>query len=91
MTDAPFIELDIEHWREGAACHDAPDVDFFPAPDDLGAITLAKAVCENCPVVDDCLTFAIETRQPDGIWGGLSAKERTRVRRRWLEEFRRAS
>jgi WhiB family redox-sensing transcriptional regulator len=91
MTDAQLFELDFEHWREGSACRDVPDVSFFPAPDDLAATNLAKAVCESCPVVDECLSFAIETRQPDGIWGGFTPKERARLRRQWLEELRRAS
>jgi WhiB family redox-sensing transcriptional regulator len=29
-----------------------------------------------------CLDFAIDTRQHDGIWGGLTEIERRRVRRR---------
>lgn len=84
-------DLAVHSWREVAACNNRTDVSFFPMPDDLGAINEAKAVCEDCPVVDDCLQFAIETNQPDGIWGGLTVKERARVRRKWLEELRRAS
>jgi WhiB family redox-sensing transcriptional regulator len=91
MNDYDDITLDIESWREAAACLDMTEVAFFPSPDDLGAISRAKAICAGCPVADDCLAFAIETRQPDGIWGGMTPKERARVRRRWLEEIRRAS
>lgn len=82
---------ETEYWREGAACRDRPDVDFFPFPEDTAAIERAKAVCASCPVIDDCLVFAIETNQPDGVWGGQTAKERMRMRRRWMEELRRAS
>jgi hypothetical protein len=42
-------------------------------------------------VADDCLTWAIEANQNDGIWGGHTPAERRAVRRRWLEEIRRAS
>lgn len=85
------FEIEPEFWRDGAACASRPDLDFFPAPDDTQRIALAKAVCSDCPVQEDCLIFAVETNQPDGIWGGYTAKERISIRRRWLEEFRRAS
>ncbi len=83
--------LDIRTWREAAACLDAPEVDFFPDPADLEAIATAKAVCAGCPVSDDCLTWAVETNQTEGIWGGHSPRERRSIRRHWLEEIRRAS
>lgn len=89
MTHA--FEFEPEFWREGAACVGKVDADFFPAPDDTRSITRAKALCAGCPVREDCLIFALETNQPDGIWGGYTAKERTKIRRRWLAEFRRAS
>lgn len=91
MRDVQLFEPDFDHWREGAACHAVPEISFFPAPDDLGAVSLAKSLCNTCPVVDECLAFAIETRQPDGIWGGMTPKERNRLRRSWLDELRRAS
>lgn len=39
----------------------------------------AKAICGVCPVQDDCLEFAIEIREPYGIWGGLTETERRQV------------
>lgn len=86
-----LLELEPEFWRESAACIDRPEVDFFSAPDATAEIARAKAVCAGCPVLDDCLGFAIETNQPDGIWGGHTAKERAKIRRRWLEDLRKAS
>ena len=84
-----LLELEPGFWREGAACIDRPEVDFFA--DSQAEVARARAVCASCPVLEDCLGFAIETNQPDGIWGGHTAKERTRLRRRWLEDLRRAS
>lgn len=86
-----LLELEPEFWREGAACMDRTDVDFFAVPDDSEDVAKAKAVCAACVVFDDCLAFAIETNQPDGIWGGHTTAERIRLRRLWLEELRRAS
>ena len=69
----------------------ADEVSFFPNKEDLGATVRAKAVCSTCPVADICLSWAIETNQSEGIWGGHTAKERRRLRRRWLEETQKAS
>lgn len=84
-------DLYIDSWREAAACVDAAGVSFFPDPASVGAIAAAKAVCAGCPVAGECLTWAIETNQTDGIWGGHTPAERRTIRRRWLEEIRRAS
>lgn len=39
----------------------------------------AKAICGLCPVQDPCLEFAIEIREPYGIWGGMTELERRQV------------
>jgi WhiB family redox-sensing transcriptional regulator len=87
------IDLTVTPWREAAACIDVnpAEVSFFPDKEDLGAIVRAKAVCATCPVADVCLSWAIETNQSEGIWGGHTAKERRRLRRHWLEEIKKAS
>lgn len=82
---------DLASWRDLAACIEHPDVDFFPSPEDVSAITEAKAICATCPVAEDCLSYAIETRQGEGIWGGQTPKERIKLRRKWAEQVRRAS
>lgn len=87
-----MIDLTVTPWREAAACLDTQDdVSFFPDNQDLGAIVKAKAICSTCPVSDVCLTWAIETNQSEGIWGGHTAKERRKLRRTWLEEVKKAS
>lgn len=86
------IDLTVTPWREAASCLDAPaGVTFFPHKEDLVAIVQAKAVCATCPVADVCLSWAIETNQSEGIWGGHTAKERRKLRRHWLEEIKKAS
>ncbi len=39
----------------------------------------AKAVCNGCPVRDECLIEAKEIAEPFGIWGGLNEVERKRT------------
>jgi len=64
---------------------------FFPDDGDVGAIAGAKTICASCPVLDDCLAYALETIQTEGIWGGTTSRERRKLRRDWMEEIRRAS
>ncbi len=87
----PDTDIYIDSWREAAACAAEPTVDFFPDPQDLAAISAAKAQCATCPVAGECLTWAIEANQNEGIWGGHTPMERRSIRHRWLEETRRAS
>ena len=92
MIGEKMIDLEVTPWREAAACMRVPyAVSFFPDPNDLAGISQAKAVCAGCPVAAECLTWAIETHQPEGIWGGHTPKERRGIRRRWLEEIKQAS
>lgn len=84
-------DLYVDNWRDAAACAGTAEVDFFPDPADLSAISAAKALCATCPVAGECLTWAIETNQSEGIWGGHTPTERRSLRRHWLKEIRRAS
>lgn len=59
---------------EAAACRNE-DLELFFAVGD-GREDEAKAVCRRCPVRWECLTYALETRQRHGVWGGLTAEER---------------
>lgn len=74
-------------WYEQAQCRGtSPDI-FFSEGDDGEVdkrmlINIAKSICEPCPVRTECLAFALETKQPVGVWGGLEAKERNRLRKR---------
>lgn len=59
---------------EEAACRNE-DLELFFAVGD-GREEEAKAVCRRCPVRWECLTYALETRQRHGVWGGLTPDER---------------
>ncbi len=84
-------ELEQPSWRDQALCKGFdPDV-FFPDEGDTAAIAYAKSICQGCPVIEECLTYAVEMNQTEGIWGGTTKQERRRLRRRWLKELREAS
>ena len=65
-------------WSDHGACvgHD-PEV-FYPLPLPNGRVDLrpARTICAGCPVRQPCLEYAIEAREPYGIWGGLTQAER---------------
>ncbi len=66
-------------WKEDAACRGTdPDV-FFPSRGE--DLVVARAVCAGCPVRGECLDFALAHNEKFGVWGGLSERERRRVRR----------
>jgi WhiB family redox-sensing transcriptional regulator len=66
-------------WQDFANCLGVdPDL-FFP---ERGASTReAKEVCKGCVVREECLEYALSIGEKFGIWGGLSERERRRIRR----------
>lgn len=73
------VELSYEYWQNEANCLGVdPDL-FFP---DRGTSTReAKEICRGCVVRLDCLEYALTNGEKFGIWGGLSERERRRLRR----------
>ena len=78
-----LIELEVDstdrRWQERANCLGVdPDL-FFP---ERGASTKeAKSVCGGCEVKMECLEYALRHGEKFGIWGGMSERERRRLRR----------
>ena len=67
-----------EPWTQDALCAETDPELFFPEKGgDRGAA--AKAICARCDVLSDCLMFALRTREPDGVYGGMTPKERARL------------
>ena len=77
----PIIEpVDIVHgWQEHALCAQTDPEAFFPEKG--GSTREAKRVCQSCDVRSDCLEYALENDERFGIWGGLSERERRRLKR----------
>lgn len=75
--DAPI--LDERPWAVFSACREAdPSIFFASTRDDERA---ALAVCSTCAVKDDCLDFAIYSRERFGVWGGTTERERKKLLR----------
>ena len=74
-------------WRQYARCLGADSALFYPASESEEAADDAKAICVVCPVREACLEHAITAREKQGVWGGLTERER----RRLIRQRRRAA
>lgn len=72
-----FPREEDDSWRTQAACIGLGDLFFIERGDSARP---AKAICAICPVIDDCLDYALANSLKHGIWGGLSERERRRVK-----------
>lgn len=64
-------------WQKQAACGKDPEADMF-FPERGRPSNRKKKLCAACPVRDECLDHAL-THEEEGIWGGLTEKERERL------------
>jgi WhiB family redox-sensing transcriptional regulator len=66
-------------WFARAACRGMDAGLFFPVRG--GTAEAARAVCSTCMVRAECLDYAVSEADLGGVWGGVSARERARLRR----------
>ena len=76
LTDGLPEEL---AWQEHALCAQTDPEAFFPEKG--GSTREAKKICVGCEVKAECLAYALANDERFGIWGGLSERERRRVKR----------
>jgi WhiB family transcriptional regulator, redox-sensing transcriptional regulator len=74
------LEADAQSWQERALCAETDPEAFFPEKG--GSTREAKKICTGCEVKAECLEYALTNDERFGIWGGLSERERRRLRRR---------
>ena len=74
------LEADAQSWQERALCAETDPEAFFPEKG--GSTREAKKICTGCEVKAECLEYALSNDERFGIWGGLSERERRRLRRR---------
>jgi WhiB family transcriptional regulator, redox-sensing transcriptional regulator len=66
-------------WYGDALCAQTDPESFYPERG--GSTREAKSTCLRCEVRDDCLAYALDNDERFGIWGGLSERERRKVKR----------
>ncbi len=67
-------------WQERALCSQTDPEAFFPEKG--GTTRKAKRICSRCEVKGECLEYALAHDERFGIWGGLSERERRKLKRR---------
>ncbi|GAA1485841.1 WhiB family transcriptional regulator [Brachybacterium fresconis] len=77
LEDLEDVEMS---WQERALCAQTDPEAFFPEKG--GSTREAKKVCVSCEVRAECLEYALENDERFGIWGGLSERERRKLKRR---------
>ena len=84
MSDVSRLPGPMDHawqWQRLGACRGMDSGVFFHPdgernPSRARRTARAKEVCHRCPVMDLCREFALQTREPFGVWGGLAEAER---------------
>ena len=72
-------------WEDDGACRGMTPALFYP-PEGTGGrgagsdvYRNAREVCHACPVIAECREYALTTREPYGMWGGLTPAERRAI------------
>lgn len=80
MTNIIEVPITDERpWMVFAACREADPTLFFEG--DRDDPRKALSICDTCTVRVECLEFALEARLTEGIWGGMTSKQRRRLLR----------
>lgn len=68
-------------WTQDALCAQIGGDHWYPEKGEARRIREAKMVCRMCPVVAECLSFALDKNERYGVWGAKSERERRKLRR----------
>lgn len=87
MTDVsrlPGPVIELWEWQYQGLCRDADETLFFHPEGERGSTRRrraerAKAICAECPVLQQCREQSLRVREPYGVWGGLSEDERNAI------------
>lgn len=80
IRDVHLLGEGVLAWQDRALCAQTDPEAFFPEKG--GSTREAKRVCSSCEVRAECLEYALSNDERFGIWGGLSERERRKMKRR---------
>ena len=81
MTDEDWTLEPPQPWMANSICPSTDPELFFPPKGRGDRARWAKWVCQQCPPVNDCKTYALEHPELDGVWGGTTERERRKIRK----------
>jgi WhiB family redox-sensing transcriptional regulator len=84
LTAPTHLETGDLTWHARAACRGLDTEKFFlpdavRGPKKVARENAAKAVCQGCPVIANCLNWALAVAEPHGVWGGTTPQERDQL------------
>ncbi|AHH98226.1 WhiB family transcriptional regulator [Kutzneria albida] len=79
-----FDALRKEEWQDYGVCNQTDPECFFPEKG--GSTREAKRICQGCEVRSECLEYALVHGERFGIWGGLSERERRKLKAQQRQE-----
>lgn len=83
LTLMPIVDGEViveePNWQERALCAQVDPEAFFPEKG--GSTREAKKICLSCDVRAECLEYALANNERFGIWGGLSERERNKLKK----------
>lgn len=80
QSDGFAIDDNPLAWQTDSLCAQTDPEAFFPEKG--GSTRDAKKICTSCEVRNQCLEYALQNDERFGIWGGLSERERRKLRKR---------
>jgi WhiB family redox-sensing transcriptional regulator len=63
-------------WVEDGLCGQIDPEVWFPSTLNIKEQNRAKNICKECPVINECLEYALAADEPHGVWGGTTPQER---------------
>jgi hypothetical protein len=79
MRDFIHLRDARAEWMRDGACRNVDDIDFFPETMTTAKAARAVALCNQCPVQEQCARYAMVNEIEYGIWGGLSPRARREI------------
>jgi WhiB family transcriptional regulator, redox-sensing transcriptional regulator len=76
---ASLLGFELPDFYDDALCAQTDPDAFYPEKG--GSTREAKAMCLRCDVREQCLTYALDNDERFGVWGGLTERERRKVKR----------
>jgi len=73
-------DAEEQEWQDRALCAETDPEAFFPEKG--GSTREAKRICSGCEVRSQCLEYALAHDERFGIWGGLSERERRKLKKK---------
>jgi WhiB family redox-sensing transcriptional regulator len=78
IDEIPYTEAEV--WMAYAVCASTDPEAYFPEKG--GSTREAKKTCLGCDVRRQCLEYALANDERFGVWGGLSERERRKLRKK---------